>query len=70
MKQVGTTLKAKAHVQANKALRTSLVSQLDSAASSFGERVAPPQAMAVVKKEKKLKAWDLIRFRQHDNFLV
>ena len=57
MKSVGTTLKARAHVQANKALRTTLVSQLDATAASFGDRAAPPQAMLTqVKKEKKLKA--------------
>ena len=54
---MGTALRAKARVQANKALRTSLVSQLDAAASGFGERVAPPTAaVGNVKKEKKLKA--------------
>lgn len=54
-KEVGTTMRAKARVQANKVLRTSLASQLDSAASTFGERCAAPEGI-VPKKEKRLKA--------------
>lgn len=61
MKSVGTTLRAQSRVQANKALRTSLASQLDVAASSFGERVGPPQA-STVKKERTVKAWNLTHF--------
>lgn len=48
-------MRAKARVQANKVLRTSLASQLDSAASTFGERCAAPEGI-VPKKEKRLKA--------------
>ena len=65
LKEVGTTMKATARIQANKALRQTLVSKLDQAAATFqsgpsGSACSAPKAKAKVKKEKELKAHSLL----------
>ena len=61
LKEIGTTMRATARIQSNKALRQTLASKLDQAATSFdggtGFSACPePKAKARVKKEKVLKA--------------
>ena len=59
VKEVGTKLSGAEKVQANKALRSCLTAQLDSAAGSFGSGLVPGNGVPsqpAIKKEKVKKA--------------